>query len=321
MHSLASPLIAAVAVMAAPLALAQPQEPTPTEASEEHKWLAQLVGAWTVTADGAFEPAAEAVPTESVDETRAIGDLWVQSELRGKMMGTDMQALMTLGYDAKKKAFVGTWIDTFQTHMWHYEGQLDAKKRALTLSATGPSFEDPNETSNYHDIITIVDADTRTLTSEVQSADGTWTQFMKIKYTRVADGEERSTGPARNMQEPETEKAIPVHYLEIVTPDVDATCNALGDLHDVSFGRPEPGIGNARTAVLRGGGWIGVRAPMRKDEAPVVRPYLLVDDIATAVSAATEAGGEFAVTPTEIPGHGTFAIYFLGGVQYGLWKL
>ncbi|MFP3940125.1 MAG: hypothetical protein ACLF0P_07455 [Thermoanaerobaculia bacterium] len=42
---------------------------------------------------------------------------------------------------------------------------------------------------------------------------------------------------------------------------------------------------------------------------------------AAAVNAAEAAGGEVAVPPTEIPGHGTFAIYFLGGIQHGLWEL
>ena len=135
------------------------------------------------------------------------------------------------------------------------------------------------------------------------------------------DGRTRPPKPATKMQEPEAEKTMLVQYLEIVTPHVDATCNALGKLHGVNFGKPDVGLGNARTAALKGGGKIGVRAPMRDDEQPVVRPYILVNDIDAAVSAAAAAGGEIAVPATEIPGHGKFAIYFLGGVQYGLWQL
>ena len=104
--------------------------------------------------------------------------------MRGSMMGTEVHALMTLGYDEKKKAFVGTWIDSMQSHMWHYEGKLDAAKKVLTLSASGPSFDDPDVMANYHDIITIVDADTHTLTSEVQTPDGKWTPFMTARYER-----------------------------------------------------------------------------------------------------------------------------------------
>lgn len=37
-------------------------------------------------------------------------------------------------------------------------------------------------------------------------------------------------------------------------------------------------------------------------------------------STAQKAGGPLAVEPTEIPGHGTFAIYVQGGVDHGLWE-
>jgi predicted enzyme related to lactoylglutathione lyase len=112
-----------------------------------------------------------------------------------------------------------------------------------------------------------------------------------------------------------------VHYLEIVTPEVDATCAALAKLHGVTFGEPEPGLGNARTAELAVGGKVGVRAPMHEAEEPVVRPYLLVADIEAAVAAAVEAGGEIAHPALELPGYGTFAIYIQGGIHHGLWQV
>ena len=113
-----------------------------------------------------------------------------------------------------------------------------------------------------------------------------------------------------------------VQYLEFVTSDVEATCKALAETHGVTFGEPQAELGGARTAKLESGGQIGVRAPMHDAETPVVRPYLRVDDIDAAVEAAKAAGGEFAMLPTEIPGgQGRFAIYFLGGNQFGLWQL
>ena len=112
-----------------------------------------------------------------------------------------------------------------------------------------------------------------------------------------------------------------IQYLEIVTHDVEAVCTAYASANDVQFGAPDAGLGNARTAALAGGGLIGVRAPLRSTEAPVVRPYWLVKDIEAAVAAIVEAGGKVAVPPMEIPGHGTFAIYLQGGNDHGLWQL
>ncbi len=112
-----------------------------------------------------------------------------------------------------------------------------------------------------------------------------------------------------------------IHYLEIVTREADAVCAAYAAAHGVPFGKPDAGLGNARTAALPGGGLVGVRAPMHETEEPVVRPYWLVDDIEASVAAAVEAGGAVAHPPMEIPGHGTFAIYIQGGIHHGLWQL
>jgi predicted enzyme related to lactoylglutathione lyase len=112
-----------------------------------------------------------------------------------------------------------------------------------------------------------------------------------------------------------------VHYLEIVTTDVDAVCTAYGAANRLQFGEPDAGLGNARTAPMPGGGSVGVRAPMHESEQPVVRPYWLVEDVEAALAAVVKSGGEVAHPAMEIPGHGTFAIYFLGGNQHGLWEL
>ena len=112
-----------------------------------------------------------------------------------------------------------------------------------------------------------------------------------------------------------------VHYLEIVTKEVDAVCAGYAAATGVQFSGPDAGLGNARTAALPGGGLLGVRAPMHESEDPVVRPYWLVDDIEAALAAAVKAGGMIAPPPMEIPGHGTFAIYIQGGIHHGLWKL
>lgn len=111
-----------------------------------------------------------------------------------------------------------------------------------------------------------------------------------------------------------------VHYLEVVTEDVESTCAAYAAAMSLDFGEQDALLGNARTAVLEGGGIVGVRTPLSEFEVPVVRPYWLVADIEAAVEAAVEAGAEVAHPPLEIPGRGTFAIYVLGGNQHGLWQ-
>lgn len=115
-------------------------------------------------------------------------------------------------------------------------------------------------------------------------------------------------------------EAMQVHYLEVVTKDVDAACELYSVTSGVTFGDADPSLGGARTAHLANGGMIGVRAPMHDAEKAVTRAYVLVEDIQAAVAAATKAGAEIAVPPMEIPGHGWCAIYLQGGIEAGLWQ-
>lgn len=111
-----------------------------------------------------------------------------------------------------------------------------------------------------------------------------------------------------------------IHYLEIVTEEVDAVCATFAAANNVTFGDPDAALGNARTALLLGDGMVGVRAPMHDDEQPVTRPYWLVEDIELAIAVAITNGGVIIHPALEIPSYGTFAIYTLGGVQHGLWQ-
>ena len=63
------------------------------------------------------------------------------------------------------------------------------------------------------------------------------------------------------------EKVMQIHYLEIVTKNVDAVCAAYAAVNGVQFDEPNAEFGNARTAALPDGGLVGVRAPMRNNFA------------------------------------------------------
>lgn len=112
-----------------------------------------------------------------------------------------------------------------------------------------------------------------------------------------------------------------IQYLEIVTKEVDAVCKRYSQLHDVQFGENDPVLGGARTAKLENGGIIGIRVPLRDSEEPIVRHYILVDDIRATVDLAAKSGGEVAVPPMELPGHGTCAIVIQDGFETGYWQL
>lgn len=110
------------------------------------------------------------------------------------------------------------------------------------------------------------------------------------------------------------------YFLEIVTTEVEATCATLSAARGVVFGDPVAALGNAHVAELADGRRISVRAPMHDAEEPTTRTYILVEDLDAALAAAEAAGAQVAMRRTPMPGEGDFAIYFLGGNQFGLWE-
>lgn len=138
--------------------------------------------------------------------------------------------------------------------------------------------------------------------------------------TQQAQSNEKLNPETHESNPLEEEQTMKIQYLEIVTPEVDALCNQYAKIYDIEFSEPNASFGGARTAELDGGGKIGIRGPLRETETPVVRPYVLVDDIKAAVDTAAEAGAEVALPPMEIPGEGMFAIVIHGGIECGFWQ-
>ena len=142
--------------------------------------------------------------------------------------------------------------------------------------------------------------------------------FGALLVASCGDGVSDQTEGSGDNDPAHAEAPMRVHFLEVITQKVDETCALLEKMHGVEFSPPVAELANARVSVK---GLISVRAPIPEAEpAPLVRPYLLVDDIRAAVKHAEEAGATIAHPPLEIPGRGTFAIYILGGVQHGLWE-
>ena len=111
-----------------------------------------------------------------------------------------------------------------------------------------------------------------------------------------------------------------IHYLEIVSNDVDTLCATYERVHALSFGPEDPDLGQARVAVRPDGSLVGIRRPLAEHEQPTMRTYLEVVDIQKAVEEAEGAGAIIAYPPTLQGERGTFAIYIQGDVEHGLWQ-
>jgi predicted enzyme related to lactoylglutathione lyase len=108
--------------------------------------------------------------------------------------------------------------------------------------------------------------------------------------------------------------------LEVVSNDVDILVGLYQEVHGLSFGSPDPDLGQARVATKADGSLVGIRKPLAEHEQPIMRTYLAVDDIQQATKNAEESGATIAYPPTRQGNHGTFAIMIQGGVEHGLWQ-
>jgi len=144
------------------------------------------------------------------------------------------------------------------------------------------------------------------------------THFAPILAVILAIGTACST--SGDAHESESSPRMGVHYVEIVSNDVDALTETYKRMLGVSFGSPDPDLGQARVATLADGSLLGIRKPLAEHEQPIMRTYLAVGDIERAVKQAEEHGAVVAYPPTRQGQRGMFAIVFQGDVQHGLWQ-
>ncbi|MBV9325287.1 MAG: hypothetical protein JO352_16065 [Chloroflexi bacterium] len=111
-----------------------------------------------------------------------------------------------------------------------------------------------------------------------------------------------------------------VHYVEIVTNEVDTLTGLYQRMHALSFGPPDADLGQARVATQPDGTLVGIRKPLAGHEQPIMRTYLAVEDIHQAVMKAEDSGATIAYPPTRQGQRGTFAIVVQGDVEHGLWQ-
>jgi len=157
-----------------------------TEPQREHHWLQKLVGEWTSEMEACMGPDQPPMTSKGSEVVRSLGGLWTVGEGKGEMPdGKPATMIMTLGYDPLKKRYVGTWIGSMMTHLWIYDGELDAAEKVLTLNAEGPSMLNPNSMMQYKDVIEFKNDDHRILTSHSLGEDGKWTHFMTAQYHRT----------------------------------------------------------------------------------------------------------------------------------------
>jgi Protein of unknown function (DUF1579) len=155
---------------------AQPQK--------EHQWLDRFLGEWTYESEYSMGPDQPPSNSKGFEVVRSLDGLWTIGEGEGEMPdGGTGKTIMTLGDDPQSDRYIGTFIGSMMTHLWIYNGSLDATEKVLTLDTEGPNFSQ-SAMAKYKDIIEFVSDDHRVLTSQILGKDGNWLQFMTAHYRR-----------------------------------------------------------------------------------------------------------------------------------------
>lgn len=168
-------ILAAVCGLMTLSAQQMPEMPKPLK---EHEWLRKFEGEWTSTSE-MHMPGQEPVKGKGTESAKMLGGFWVVSSGTGEMMGAIMQFQMTVGYDAEKKKYVGTMIDSMMGKMWKYEGSVNEAGTTLTLETSGPCPMRGGVMTDFKDIVEFKSADLRTFTSMYKDEKGEWITVFK----------------------------------------------------------------------------------------------------------------------------------------------
>lgn len=151
---------------------------------KEHEWLLPLIGEWNVEIECQMAPDQEMQKSKGTLSCRSLGGLWILAEGKSEgPEGEDWTSIMTVGFDPAQGRYVGTFVASMMTHLWHYAGSVDASGKVLTLDTEGPTCKGEG-LCKYQDIITIHGPDHWELSSRILGEDGKWSWIMTGHHRR-----------------------------------------------------------------------------------------------------------------------------------------
>ncbi|MHC4766580.1 MAG: DUF1579 family protein [Planctomycetota bacterium] len=135
-----------------------------------HEKLEFYVGTWDVTTKFWMEGPDE-LPAESKStmwcraimggrfiETRGQGTM--SFEYKGQVVDFPVESVGYIGYDNFKEKYVGTWIESSGTAMYHSEGTVDDTGKVFTYFSVWDEWETGRRNMPYKMTDTILDANT-----------------------------------------------------------------------------------------------------------------------------------------------------------------
>jgi hypothetical protein len=174
--------VAALLVAGTARARAQQGMPPLPKPGPEHEVLKADVGVWDAVVETFAAPGQPPSTSKGVETNALMGGMWVVTEFKGDMMGMPFEGRGVTGYDAVKKKYVGTWVDTMSVGIAHAEFTYDAATKTMSGTMAGPDMT--GTMVKMRETIVYKDANTRVFTLFSPAPDGKEAPIMRITYTR-----------------------------------------------------------------------------------------------------------------------------------------
>ncbi|HEX8295971.1 MAG TPA: DUF1579 domain-containing protein [Chthoniobacteraceae bacterium] len=158
-----------------------PEMPVP---AKEHAWLERFVGEWETSAEICCNPAEPPMLCAGTETAAMLGGFWLVARGSSEMGKMPFESVLTLGYDPKRGKYVGTWIDSMTSHLWQYEGTVNAAGNILTLDTEAEFPGAPGKLSRFKEVTEFKSDDHRIFTSSIEGENGEWRTTVTVNYRR-----------------------------------------------------------------------------------------------------------------------------------------
>ncbi len=132
-----------------------------------------------------MEPGGDLIDHTGISEQRMVlGGRFLQQDFKGKMMGISFTGIGFTGYDNHKGKYVSTWLDSFGTGIYNFEGTGSADGRTITQTC---SYDDPvRGPLTWRNVTRMVDDNTFEFRMYTIGSDGKEDEMAVFVYTRTA---------------------------------------------------------------------------------------------------------------------------------------
>jgi len=174
----------AAAILFSGALLAGAQQKDLPRPGKQHEALKQFEGTWDAVAKFQGEPGKPAMESKGTEiATFGMGGFWLTYEYKGEMNGQPFSGHGAMGYDQQKQKYVGVWLDSMKSGMFHSEGTADAEYKKFTMIVQG-YCDAEGKAMTMKQVFEVKNKDAYVLRFIAPNPDGKETEMGTIEYTR-----------------------------------------------------------------------------------------------------------------------------------------